>query len=286
MKSAKLIVGLVVVASAGALSLYIFGMGKVNSFPDINADGVSSSTTGNDNAAAIIKNYISEKVPEKIAEETLVENANITNTTSIVPDPNNLTDLFASELAKEVVMKNPEGPLMTDDGGQKINFPGTLDYESFLGQLKENGNKTDWQSAIVDTDITIKTTADNSKEAIIKYLTAIIDILSKKPPSELPVSSRVTDISSVTKTSQAILDKSQGILPALKAVIVPESLATFHKQLLQIIAGKLVAFTELANSKTDPLGALVAVGWLQDIGMVEVSWGEGLLGLVKKSFSK
>src|SRR3989344_2178251 len=272
MKSAKIIVGLVVVVLAGAVSLYIFASGKTNDLPVINS-GNNASSTGNDVAAATIKNYISEELPEKIANDWQITDTQNLTANAIAIDPNNLTELFASELAKEVVIKNPEGPLMTDDGGQKINFPGTLDYETFLNQSE---GKTDWKK-IISPEENIKTSADNSREAIVLYLTAVKDILSAKTQQNLSLSTNVTDVNSIESAGRTLGQKVADHLANLKAVIVPDKLASFHGQLLQILKGKEIAFLKLANSKNDPLSALVATGWLQEIQQVEIETGENFL---------
>lgn len=281
MKSAKIIVGLVVIALAGVVSIYIFASGKINDLPAINSEN-NASSTGNDIAAATIKNYISEELPEKIASEWQMSDTQNLTANAAAIDPNNLTELFASELAKEVVMKNPEGPLTYDDGSQKINFPGTLDYETFL---KQSEGQTDWKK-LISPEENIKTSADNSTDALAQYLKSLETILSTRSQQDLSLSTNITDVGSVENDGKVLGQKIVDYLADLRAITVPDKLASFHRQLLQILKGKEIAFLKLANSKNDPLSALVAVGWLQDISQVETSVGEGLLTILKETLPK
>lgn len=282
MQSAKVIVGLFVIALAGAFSVYIFVSGKINSFPSGGTAGTISSTS-NDIAAAAIKNYISEKLPKKIADQEAADTQNGASTPAV--DTNNLTEMFASELAKEVVIKNPQGPFTADDGSQKLNFPGSLDYDSFLKEAKSNGDRTDWRKVITPEE-QIKAIPDNSKEAIVVYLTAMKDVLSQKSQTDLSFSQNVADISAVTNAGKVFGTKVASLLDGIRTISVPDKFVAFHGGLIQIFKGKGAAFKKLENSENDPLSALVATGWLQDINKEEAALGQNLLATIQASVQK
>ena len=275
MKSAKVIVGLLVLISAGAISLYVFVSGKTNELPLTNEIS-NTVATGNDVAAAALKNYISEKLPEKVANvEQATDAQNLTADTAAV-DPNNLTELFARELAKEVVMKNPEGPLSLGDGSQKLNFPGQIDYQSFLSQ---SGNNTDWKK-IVASKPDIKITADNSKASAVGYLNSMLDILTSNS-KDVSLSTDALDVPTIEEQANIAEEKLGIILAQVSVLTVPQVFVSVHQQILRTIEGKKIAFEKLKNSANDPLGGLVATGWLQDIQTEEDTIQPNLLAIIK-----
>ncbi len=180
---------------------------------------------------------------------------------TIVPSikvPENLTENFAGLLAKELIGKNNQPKDSQSSARPGLNMP---DPNKIAEEFIKNGLKQANENILNIKLPEIKTSPDNSKEAIELYLTETQKILKDNLKGE-PLLSILEEIN---KNNGQGLEKLLPIISAheaaanqLEEISAPNSVKDLMAEeikLLRITANVLRALTNIEN---DPLGAIAA----------------------------
>ena len=193
---------------------------------------------------------------------------------TIVPSikvPENLTENFAGLLAKELIGKNNQPKDSQSSARPGLNMP---DPNKIAEEFIKNGLKQANENILNIKLPEIKTSPDNSKEAIELYLTETQKILKDNLKGE-PLLSILEEIN---KNNGGGIEKLLPIMSAHEAAAnqieeksVPsdlKDLMTEEIRLLRITANVLRALTNIEN---DPLGAIAAT---KQFEAILLNWSE------------
>jgi len=192
----------------------------------------------------------------------------------------NLTEEINRNIAKIIMENNPDGP-QTVDGELQLNVP---DPEELAAQvLAEAATKFDPESlkpTIHDSDLIIS--QDNSKEALIQYFFEINKIVSdsaQEISSSVPNNSEndwLVFVYQLTDAYQESADK-------FYKLSVPESALEIHKKAIQLLGAKGVVFEKMKNYEGDPITAILALKYLDDLDIQFQNLQEETMEFVKNN---
>lgn len=193
---------------------------------------------------------------------------------TIIPSikiPENLTENFAGLLAKAIIDKNDRPKDANSPAEPRLNMP---DPNKIAEEFIKNGLQKGNENILNIKPPEIKTSPNNSKEAIELYLTETQKIIKDNLKGE----SLISILEEINKNNGQGIEKLLPIISAHEATAsqieeepVPsdlKDLMTEEVRLLRITSNVLRALTNIEN---DPLGALAAT---KQFGAVIQSWLE------------
>lgn len=181
-------------------------------------------------------------------------------------DPNNLTDVFLSKYAAEILKKNPQGPLDLE-GQRKITIPSQESLEKIIQEEMEQG------VAIQEvTSREIKHTTDDSPAAALSYIQSIISAnerMSKKTNNNLGEVAYLwlekNNADPITKQMDAL----SVLVSDLLAVPVPPSWKDVHLSMINLQQKKITVLQSIFDINSDPVKALAAAHIIETLSLEE-----------------
>lgn len=194
-----------------------------------------------------LQNAIGEPMPiieEKPSSAAAIE-APQANTST------NLTANLASLIGKNIVDRNPEGPL--EDNLAVMGVDGMAD--AAIAESMKSFNTAYFFPEITPVELTI----DESQSAGA-YRVAAASILNKNeseppPPLSDPVASQM----------KTFAKRYEAEVTALRALAVPPALLTEHMQIIRRALGKQRIFQVVADYENDPIYAMLALKLLETL---------------------
>lgn len=200
------------------------------------------------------------------------------NPVSPRPLPQNLTDALSQELKDQI----SQGQIPQLDANGSLLSASSTDFESFPGvqavvdeMAKSN---TDYFAPDAIDDSQIKTTPDNSREAILNYAAEASAAFSHSAPksqTETEMFSNAIENSDFSELDSN-LQNYKNAYGRLKELTVPIDLVAIHKEQLDIISQLIKIYTAIKDINNDPLKADMALqsyktvedqlnSWLKDL---------------------
>jgi hypothetical protein len=194
-----------------------------------------------------LQNAIGEPVP--IATETQPEIMPIGTLTA--NSDTNLTRNLAALIGKNIVDKNPEGPL--GDNLTVMGADGMAD--AAITESMKNFNPAYFSPEILQSELVI-----DSAQSAATYRTEAEKIIMETetqtpPPTSDPVASQMAEFAKRYKAQ----------VTALRALPVPSSLVTEHMKAIRIALGKQRIFEAVADYENDPIYAMLALKLLDTL---------------------
>jgi hypothetical protein len=187
-------------------------------------------------------------------------NEKISRASSLIPSQiseKNLTDVVATQLAKEIVEKNPAGPLSAAEGGVVIPKPEEIIDNALREQLRDF-DPAELRPLILEKELHI---IDNPTKADReKYVTAYIQLLVQRLFNQY-----ITSASPRPEEFLALSGAYKETMADLAAEQVPRDALDIHIQTLELLGLQANAFELIANYKKDPLKAVLAARMQQAI---------------------
>jgi len=166
----------------------------------------------------------------------------------------NLTDDFASYVAREIVKANPNGPQI-DENGQNITIP---DIESLTTNFATNTlskiNLPDWDKEVNDAINKTKFVDDDSINTLVEYL----DNFNKISQLEIIDNNLLNKFESDTNTSPEIVsevayEKISNVFNKISNLTVPKKAENFHKNFIKLLVYQKNLLSIYQKINTDPL---------------------------------
>ena len=193
-----------------------------------------------------LQNAIGEPTP--IRKEISAE---VAQGSAVAATDANLTRNLAALIGKNIVDKNPEGPV--EDNLTVMGADGMADIA--LAESLKNFNPAYFSPEILRSELTIDTT-----QSATTYRTETEKIITETetqaPPSiNDPVASQMAEFARRYKAQAA----------ALYALPVPDGLVPEHMKAIRIALGKQRIFEAIADYENDPLYAMLALKLLDTL---------------------
>lgn len=243
----KLITGFLVLAALASSSALIFSGFTSNPAPANKAPG------GENPAAKVPTNafVFVEEIPRGSPSNYLSINDDQQNLAQ-----DNLTANFAVNFANQVLTHNPEGPAVDESGKPStLNLPDEMALSQIIADTAAS-TKLD----VISKPPRSKTTVieNYSDNDIKKYLAAAQDALQKIASSTEPKISIAEE-----PTPEKIIPIQRSLSRAAENIAqlqVPKPLATFHRNLLDLVSNQEGGFAITANNyDSDPLKVIIAL---------------------------
>lgn len=160
----------------------------------------------------------------------------------------NLTEVLTTELAKEIVEKNPEGPAETT--GVIPPNPNELITQVLEEQLQNFDVDSIWPLITEDQIVILTPTTEKNRR---DYFRDYLDIITTGLPAQRIVSSPPTSAELMT-LSRAFKDT----MAELSELSVPSEVVDMHIQTLELLGAQANVFEIISNYEQDPLKAYLA----------------------------
>ncbi len=184
------------------------------------------------------------KTPELLKVEQLPAGSSIT--------PDNLSAKFSAQVAKEIIEKNPEGPVTQEDKRQITAIPPDQAIQNAIEEAIRDFDSNKLRSTVDSTKILISD--DVSKESLSQYFTTLNDILLK-----------LSDVRFATNTDplptdyQALANAHESAEQKLYKVSVPRTALSFHTKQIAFLGTEKNILRVAANYENDPLQAFLVL---------------------------
>jgi hypothetical protein len=184
------------------------------------------------------------KTPELLKVEQLPAGSSITS--------DNLSAKFSAQVAKEIIEKNPEGPITQDDKRQITAIPPDQAIQNAIEEAIRDFDSNKLRAVVDNTRIVIQD--DVSKESLREYFTKLNDILGK-----------LTEVRFATNTDplpsdyQALASAYLQAEQDLYKVSVPRTALSFHTKQIAFLGTEKNILRIAANYENDPLQALLVL---------------------------
>jgi hypothetical protein len=242
--------------------------------------GNSNKTFYIKNSSPYLANLHSDSDFKLIADDV----GDLSNT--IIPSikvPENLTENFAADLARQIISLNDEPKAGSLLPGPGLNVP---DFNKLAEDFIDNGLKQANKNILDIALPQLRISTDNGKEATEKYLAAIQKIIN----DNLKTGDSLIDLlEDINKNNGQGVEKLLPIIAAheaaanqIEAISVPsglKNLMTEEIRLLRITANVLKA---IINVETDPLGTIAATGQFDSVIRGWIDLQEKFNSFIKK----
>jgi hypothetical protein len=187
-------------------------------------------------------------------------NEKITRASSLIPTQlreKNLTDVVATQLAKEIVSKNPTGPLVEGQEGVLIPKPEEIVDNALREQLR-TFDPAELRPLILEEDVRVienPTAADRET-----YVTNYVQLLVKRLYNQY-----ITSSTPKPEEFLALAGAYKATMADLAAEPAPQDALAIHIETLELLGLQANAFELIANYQEDPLKAILAARIQQSI---------------------
>ncbi len=184
------------------------------------------------------------KTPELLKVEQLPAGSSIT--------PENLSAKFSAQVAKEIIEKNPEGPVTQDSKRQITAIPPDQAIQNAIEEAIHDFDSDKLRASVESAKLIIAD--DTSKEALIQYFSSLNDILVKL--SEVRFATSQDPLPTDYQTlANAYLKAEQD----LYNVSVPRTALIFHTKQIAFLGTEKNILRVAANYENDPLQAFLVL---------------------------
>lgn len=184
------------------------------------------------------------KTPELLKVEQLPAGSSIT--------PDNLSAKFGAQVAKEIIEKNPEGPVTQSDKSQIMATPPDQVIQNAIEEAIHDFDSNKLRATVDSTKIVISD--DVSKEALRQYFATLNAILIKL--SEVRFA---TSTDPLPTDYQALADAYLRAEQDLYKVSVPRTALSFHTKQIAFLGTEKNILRVAANYENDPLQAFLVL---------------------------
>ena len=230
--------GLLFFVSAGIFAgVVVFGntvaRDKINSVAEKEVSNVAQKATS-------LEDLIGETV--SIIEETAVEAVPTVTPQKITNG--NLTESVASLIGKNIVDKNPEGPV-----GDNLTLMGADGMaDAAITESLKHFNPAYFTPEILRGDITV-----DDAQTVTAYRAAVAKITTETESQTLPADASVKDQMTTYAKNYAVAASGLYALPT------PSALVAEHMQAIRIALGKRRILEAAADYENDPIYAMLAL---------------------------
>jgi hypothetical protein len=201
--------------------------------------------------------------------------------------PKNLTQALRQKLAAQIEQNKivpfaASGELLSAE--EIENYPG---IQQSIQETINNAGSLFAPDKI--TDEQIKTTPDNSKEAVQRFAAQVATTIPSSVGSDLLAQSEAEMfLSALEKNDFTSLEKElqiyQGAYEKLKGLTVPSNLAPLHKEQLEILSQTIKIYQAIKEINIDPLKANLALQAYELLGQRVLNWTQKLSQFIQNNY--
>jgi len=255
----KLITGFLILATAAVCSGLIFSLVNITSGTTMATNTAQQATIGG-NAGGAAANSMNAFLPTEaqVQQVAAALAPELASSTMIVTstDPDNLTNVLATNFVNGVVAANPNGPTGTDANGDPVLA--SPDVNALAASIADstttqNLQIPDWDVEAASIPVTV--VATTSAAALTSYGTAITGMLSDHLNAQ--VQNIVSDQTGSADASDItyIASQLQGALQDTASLKVPAPAEAYQKSLLTYLVYQKNMTQLYALAQTDPVKA-------------------------------
>ncbi|MEZ4156631.1 MAG: hypothetical protein R3B52_01455 [Candidatus Paceibacterota bacterium] len=174
------------------------------------------------------------------------------------PTDGNLTQEISKALAKDLVDKNPDGPLQTESGAQIAAIDPDQLVATTLQKAIEEFDASALRGKVDEGQIVFTSTSD--KEAQADYFEEMNSLI-KKNLKGLSINYEKPEATNFP----VFVSTYEKIIADLYALPVPRVISGFHANLIELFLTQRNIYALLANYQTDPLQALLALDFADSV---------------------
>lgn len=178
------------------------------------------------------------------------------------PDKKIATRDLADVIAKDLLARNPEGPIENplQPGVASIK---TLDPNIVAGKILDEQVQAATEDIFNQPEIKPRVTEKQDPHAIAQYLRARADIIAATQEF-LADRIRPTDEFSEA-TLEVLAQANRKALDGMRELAVPSPIIFIHSEQLRLLTIQQAVFNKILDKDTDPLGAAVAISLLTKV---------------------
>ena len=230
-----------------------------------NENKISESKNNNISENNVVKNFNLEKTNTKLT-------ADILNFKDIPED--NLTEKISAELTNSIIQLNKENDLSS---GQ-LQVP---NEELFSDEIFQKYKVNFWKNLKLTTINELKLGKEDPPESSLQYFIDVNQIIYDNKLTEDIYQEGLQSFidNEAIDFIKDLINKLDKGISDLKNLVIPSSYANIHLDLINFMNMKKAVLFDLYNYSNDPLRALAAIQFLEEIDTYYQNW---MINLTKK----